>query len=100
MLTLPPARVTAGAIKVKGGQTATSTLAALRAASAIPTSSFRADRLPFIFQLPATSLRRTCTCSFSTDERARALATACPPAKRHPLAAAGPPSYWDTFLEG
>jgi hypothetical protein len=44
---------------VKGGHTATSTPGDFLAAAAIGANSDSWDRLPFIFQLPTTSLRRT-----------------------------------------
>jgi hypothetical protein len=55
----PGARRAAGAIRVKGGQMATSTPGFASAAAAIASSSASAASEPFIFQLPATSLRRT-----------------------------------------
>jgi hypothetical protein len=58
----PPDRATAEGMSVKGGQIATSTPDAARAAAAIGASSAKAARLPFIFQLPATSLRRRFIC--------------------------------------
>src|SRR3954462_8539824 len=77
--TMPPAGGTVSGMRGKGGQTATSTPGASRAAAAIAESSARAARLPFHFQLPATSLRRTGHPDLSFGP-AR-LATPPPPAK-------------------
>ena len=60
----PVSRATAAAIRVKGGHTATSTDGWARAASAMPSSSASAASVPFIFQLPATSLRRAISIPF------------------------------------
>jgi hypothetical protein len=51
----------AGPIRVKGGQSATSTPGVCFAAAPIAETSASAARLPFIFQLPTISLRRKCT---------------------------------------
>src|SRR5436190_2004931 len=79
----PPERVKAGAIRVKGGQMATSTPPVSRAPWAIGASSDSAAIEPFIFQLPATSLRRRCIGWFLTGAVAGRLARFYDPRKRH-----------------
>lgn len=80
----PGWRAAARSISVKGGKMATSTSSRAFAAAAIPSSSTKLSRSPFIFQLPAISGLRmlfpsnSCSCMAALDSVRRPL----PPAAR------------------